>query len=323
MEQKGLWFIVWMIIMAVGLSACGTINLPEVSVPAVDRQVRDFGDFSGVTVNLDGGISVDKISSGQPTGGGNIWPLFDIKLQNDRLIVHLTDGRFVVNVGDLRSAVNFPEMAIIMKFSGGQGLTAPEEQKTLFVGPNLVDCVGVAPQKCMQVKENPEDPWKLFYDQIEGFEYEEGYLYELKISQEVVPNPPADSSSLKLKLEEIVSQTQVTAELVDTTWNLETLAGKPPLPKTELTAIFGADGRLYGSAGCNSYNTSYQIGGNTITIKPAATTRMSCPQAGMMEQETSFLAALEQAKTFEIVGYRLTLSDSQNQALLTFMADQP
>ena len=323
MKHKGLWLITSMIVLIVGLSACSSINIPQVSVPAVDRQVRDFGDFSGMTVNLNGGISFDKISSGQPTGGGNIWPLFDIKLQNDRLILHLTDGRFVVNVGDLRSAMNFPEMAFIFKFSGGQGLTAPTEQKTLFVGPNLVDCVGVAPQKCMQVKDNPEDPWKLFYDQIEGFEYQEGYLYELKVSQSTVANPPADSSSLKLKLEEIVSQTEVTADLVDTTWNLETLAGKPPLPKSEVTAIFGGDGRLYGSAGCNSFNTSYQVGGNTITIQPPATTRMSCSQTGVMEQETNFLTALEQAKTFEIVGNRLTMSDAEGQALLTFMAEQP
>ena len=28
-------------------------------------------------------------------------------------------------------------------------------EKTLYVGPYLVDCVGVAPQKCMLVKEDP------------------------------------------------------------------------------------------------------------------------------------------------------------------------
>lgn len=323
MTFKYLWLIIGLILLLVSVSACSSNSFPKVSIPAVDRQARDFGDFSGVTVNLNGGVSFDKISSGLPTGGGNIWPLFDVKMQNDRLIVHLTDGRFVMDVGNLRSALNFPEMAFIVKFTGGQGLIAPAEQKTLFVGPNLIDCVGVGPQKCMQVKENPEDRWKLFYDQIEGFDYQEGYLYELKVSQETVANPPADSSSLKLKLEEIVSQTEVTTELVATTWNLETLAGKPPLAKSELTAIFSADGHLYGSAGCNSYNTGYQVGGNTITIQPAATTRMSCEPTEIMQQEASYLAALEKAKTFEIVGYRLTLRDAQDQDLMTFMVDQP
>ncbi len=292
--------------MVLVLSACSGLNLPNVSIPAVDRQARDFGDFSGVTVNFDGGLSFDKISSGLPTGGGNVWPLVNLDMQNDRLIVRLTDGRFVVNIGDLHSALNYPSMAIVVKFTGGKGLLAPEDQKTLYVGPNLVDCVGVAPQKCMLVRENPEDDWKYFYDQIEGFTYEEGYLYELKVAEETVANPPADSSSLRIKLVEVVSQTPVTVELTGPTWLLETLDGKPPLAKSEITAIFSDDGSLYGSAGCNSYTSGYQIGGDTITIQPAATTRMACPEAGVMDQEAAYLANLEKAKLFEIVGYRLS-----------------
>jgi len=46
-------------------------------------------------------------------------------------------------------------------------LPAPLE-KTIYVGPALVDCQGVAPQKCLQVKENPADEYTLFYGQIEG-----------------------------------------------------------------------------------------------------------------------------------------------------------
>ena len=42
-------------------------------------------------------------------------------------------------------------------------------QKTVYVGSELVDCEGAGPQKCMLVRENPEDPWRPFYDQIEGF----------------------------------------------------------------------------------------------------------------------------------------------------------
>jgi hypothetical protein len=51
-------------------------------------------------------------------------------------------------------------------------------QKTIYVGPNLVDCIGVAPQQCLLIKENPDDDWSLFYGQIEGFDFEEGYEYE-------------------------------------------------------------------------------------------------------------------------------------------------
>ncbi|MGB5844296.1 MAG: DUF4377 domain-containing protein, partial [Anaerolineales bacterium] len=88
-------------------------------------------------------------------------------------------------------------------------IAAEGEQKTIYVGPELVDCVGVAPQKCMQVKENPEDEYILFYDQIEGFEYEEGFEYQLIISEEQVEDPPADASSIKWTLVSVESKEPV------------------------------------------------------------------------------------------------------------------
>ncbi len=56
-------------------------------------------------------------------------------------------------------------------------------EKTVYIAPETVDCVGVAPQKCLQIKENLEDDWTFFYGTIEGFNYEPGYFYQLKIAQ--------------------------------------------------------------------------------------------------------------------------------------------
>lgn len=81
------------------------------------------------------------------------------------------------------------------------------EERTIYVGPELVECTGVGPQMCMQIKESPEDDWQLFYDQIEGFDYEPGYDYELVVRVEDVENPPADASSLRYTLVEEVSKT--------------------------------------------------------------------------------------------------------------------
>jgi hypothetical protein len=71
------------------------------------------------------------------------------------------------------------------------------EVKTLFVGPELVECVGVAPQQCMQVKEDADGEYGLFYNQIEGFTFEPGFEYELSVNVETIANPPADGSSLR------------------------------------------------------------------------------------------------------------------------------
>ena len=72
-----------------------------------------------------------------------------------------------------------------------------------------VDCMGEGPRKCMQVRESESDPWTMFYDRIEGFTYEEGHAYELRVALEKTPNPPADGSSLRYRLVEIISKQKV------------------------------------------------------------------------------------------------------------------
>jgi len=78
------------------------------------------------------------------------------------------------------------------------------ETKILYVDSKLVDCVGVGPQKCMLVRENPNSEWQMFYDKIEGFDFEEGTQYKLEIIITDVENPPADASSLKYTLIKIL-----------------------------------------------------------------------------------------------------------------------
>lgn len=67
--------------------------------------------------------------------------------------------------------------------------------KEIYVGPKLVDCVGVGPQKCWRVKESAAGPWRLQYFPVEGFSYVPGFYYRLQIREETVPNPPADAPS--------------------------------------------------------------------------------------------------------------------------------
>jgi hypothetical protein len=85
---------------------------------------------------------------------------------------------------------------------------APDvEIVTMFVGPETVDCVGVAPQTCLQVRYAPDEDYQFFYSPIEGFDYEPGFDYELLVQKTPVENPPADASSIQWTLVEIVSQT--------------------------------------------------------------------------------------------------------------------
>lgn len=88
---------------------------------------------------------------------------------------------------------------------------------------------------------------------------------------------------------------------------------------TELTAEFGEDDRLSGSAGCNTYNTTYEIDGDEISIGPTATTRMFCEAPeGVMEQEGEFLSALQSAATYTIEGDRLTMRTASGSTAANF-----
>ncbi len=68
---------------------------------------------------------------------------------------------------------------------------------------------------------------------------------------------------------------------------------------TTLSLSFG-DGAVTGSAGCNTFRASYTRDGDRLAIGPPAATRKMCPEAGVMEQERAFLAALEGAKTWTL-----------------------
>ena len=103
-------------------------------------------------------------------------------------------------------------------------------------------------------------------------------------------------------------------------WVLTELNGKAPLPDTTITAEFDEEGKVGGSASCNSYNTTYTVDGNKITFgEHAATTLMACPEP-IMKQENAFFDVLKNAATFEIVEDGLTLYDNDGNALAVFSA---
>ena len=56
------------------------------------------------------------------------------------------------------------------------------------------------------------DSWTKFYNSIEGFNYQPGFIYNIKVIVEQVDNPPADGSSLKYTLQEIKSTQEVNYE---------------------------------------------------------------------------------------------------------------
>ena len=99
-----------------------------------------------------------------------------------------------------------PAFLAITALALATGCSNASDTTRLWIGPELVDCVGVAPMMCMQVAESEDGEYEFFYDEIAGFNYQEGTTYVIDVEITEVEDPPADASSLEYTLVEIVEE---------------------------------------------------------------------------------------------------------------------
>jgi heat shock protein HslJ len=139
---------------------------------------------------------------------------------------------------------------------------------------------------------------------VTSFFFKDGKLFmELKFDSGVMTFTPAPST------------------LPGTSWNvLGVNNGKGGVVTSalseKLTMNFGADGKVSGFSGCNTYNGPFTTSGNTIKIGPLGVTRMACEQEAN-EMETQFLAALQNAATYRVLGDDLNLRDAAGATQVT------
>lgn len=84
-----------------------------------------------------------------------------------------------------------------------------EEDKTqveliLKVKENKISCSGYEGQtECYLVQQDSKidsEEWEYFYEQIEGFVYESGFVYKLLVAKESIVNPLIDGPNMKYLL---------------------------------------------------------------------------------------------------------------------------
>lgn len=111
----------------------------------------------------------------------------------------------------------------------------------------------------------------------------------------------------------------VTGGLSGTSWTLvayEGDDGEMVRADTYATLHFSEDGRLSGTAGCNSYSAGYRGGGDQLVFGPFDSTLMYCPGEGVMEQEGRFLFLLEQVRSYQIDGDILMMYGAGGREIL-------
>jgi heat shock protein HslJ len=94
-----------------------------------------------------------------------------------------------------------------------------------------------------------------------------------------------------------------------------------PMAATAITATFSPNGSLGGTAGCNSYRTSYDLNGARLSFDPVDSTNQLCQEPdGLMDQESAYLQTIETVATYVIEGHVLTLKNESGAAVAQFVA---
>lgn len=84
-------------------------------------------------------------------------------------------------------------------------LSSDSTTLTLWVAAEKRECMAVGPTECLQIRFHPDENWQLFYGEIQGFDYQPGQLYQLEVSELMIPQPAADAPDRQWVLRQIIS----------------------------------------------------------------------------------------------------------------------
>jgi len=249
--------------------------------------------------------------------------------------------RFTVNGDRLRLIYNRGRGAInlmqVENYEEANDANAPMGgyQTTIYVGPQLMDCDG-AGQTCLAIREREQGEGRYlpYNGSIAGFDYVEGFQYELKVQAQPVANPEPGAPAIQYTLIEIVRREAVPAAptptaiakagsaLEKTAWQLRAIESAgvetPALDSAAITLLFGEENAVGGSAGCNTYVGRYAIDGGAISFSRLVMTLKACGDAAVMAQEQTYLKALQAAETIAVFEGQLVLTFDGGNGVLRF-----
>lgn len=96
--------------------------------------------------------------------------------------------------------------ASVWRFDRSDLPPAEGRERIVMVAGQRAPCTGVAPTLCLQVRTQPGAAWQLHHGEIEGFDWQVGVEYVIRVREVAVANPPADGSSLRWVLEEVLER---------------------------------------------------------------------------------------------------------------------
>src|SRR5690606_41276222 len=87
-----------------------------------------------------------------------------------------------------------------------RALTDAGRERLLQVAAQRAPCTGVVETLCLQIRFQPGEPWQLLHGEIEGFAWQSGTEYVLRVREMPRRNAPADASAAAWVLEDVVAR---------------------------------------------------------------------------------------------------------------------
>jgi heat shock protein HslJ len=187
------------------------------------------------------------------------------------------------------------------------------KKTTWLVSGIMVDCTGETPQACLQVKEEGQKEWTVFKDQIEGFDYEEGFYYKIKIETVEVENASDDGSLLKYTLREILEKSKIPLNLDDGSWLVTRIKETKSFGRNPFIKIDLSQNVINGNTSCNRFTAKIAVSDHTVDISGLSSTEMMCKD---FETETLFLEALKDVSRYTLNEEKLQLLDKNDRLLI-------
>ncbi|MFN8299361.1 MAG: DUF4377 domain-containing protein [Chitinophagales bacterium] len=194
------------------------------------------------------------------------------------------------------------------------------QKKTLYVADRRSSCIESATMECLLIKESKKGAWQSYSSSITGFNYEEGYEYQLQVEVEPAPaGTPAKYRLLKVKSKKRTKY-DPSEKLADKRWYLyQMYADSHYIKLLDTTTVYmqfyPSERQISGHGVCNTFSGGLIAEGYKISILQMASTKMECTGTIL---ESIIKDMMEEMVTFTVAGNTLTLKNADGGSYLLF-----
>ena len=190
------------------------------------------------------------------------------------------------------------------------GTCGAKGTKTFYVADRKVACAGN--YECIQIREKTKDAWRVYADTIDGFKYEEGYAYKIRVQPFLTKDNFSGLYDEKYTFIKVISKKKTSfnpaEKLAGKKWIIRSLDDTHrvlSIPDTSLVIQFDIkEGKLRGKNVCNNFTGNFTTESSKIALNNIGATKMMCKG---QQLEDIIFDFYKSTTTYNIAGNTLTL----------------